>query len=288
MALVALVSASGAPGVTTTALAMTLLWPRQALLVEADPAGGSRVIAGYLEGKVMHNQGLTHLGIGARSQPVADLMWAQTLLLDKPVDGSPRKRPSAVLDAGKGRGVLTAVRDSAQAPNLTPLWPELAPALTGLEQVGFDVVVDAGRAGAMYAPLPLLRAADMVLLVTGSLLSDVNAALARVSALREDLGRNPLIDTLGLLLIGQPREFSAQDIGETLGVPVVATIASDPVTAEVFSAGAEPGKLFDSSPLVTSTQKAITAVQERISARRRLLAPHSEPAADYRRDRSPS
>ena len=36
MALVALVSASGAPGVTTAALAMTLMRPRPALLVEAE------------------------------------------------------------------------------------------------------------------------------------------------------------------------------------------------------------------------------------------------------------
>lgn len=46
MAVLALTSAKGAPGVSTAALAMTLLWPRAALLAECDPAGGSSVLAG--------------------------------------------------------------------------------------------------------------------------------------------------------------------------------------------------------------------------------------------------
>lgn len=36
MAIVALVSASGSPGVTATALGLALLWPRPVMLVEAD------------------------------------------------------------------------------------------------------------------------------------------------------------------------------------------------------------------------------------------------------------
>ena len=41
MALIVLTSASGSPGVTTTALGLALTWPRPVLLVEADPTGGS-------------------------------------------------------------------------------------------------------------------------------------------------------------------------------------------------------------------------------------------------------
>ena len=42
MSLVALVSAKGSPGVTTTALALAGTWPenRRVLLAELDPAGG--------------------------------------------------------------------------------------------------------------------------------------------------------------------------------------------------------------------------------------------------------
>ena len=44
MAVIALASASGSPGVTTTALGLALLWPRPVLLVEADPTGGSGAV----------------------------------------------------------------------------------------------------------------------------------------------------------------------------------------------------------------------------------------------------
>ena len=37
MAIVCLTSASGSPGVTTTAVGMAFSWPRPVLLVEADP-----------------------------------------------------------------------------------------------------------------------------------------------------------------------------------------------------------------------------------------------------------
>ena len=47
MALIVLTSAAGSPGVTTTAVGLALTWPRPVLLVEADPTGGSAVLAGY-------------------------------------------------------------------------------------------------------------------------------------------------------------------------------------------------------------------------------------------------
>ncbi len=40
MGVVTFLSAKGSPGVTTTALLAAALWPRPALLLEADPAGG--------------------------------------------------------------------------------------------------------------------------------------------------------------------------------------------------------------------------------------------------------
>ena len=43
--LIALCSAKGAPGVTTSGLALTLSWPRGVVLAELDPAGGD-VLAG--------------------------------------------------------------------------------------------------------------------------------------------------------------------------------------------------------------------------------------------------
>ncbi|HEY9562625.1 MAG TPA: hypothetical protein VIR30_02545, partial [Nocardioides sp.] len=58
MAVIALCSASGSPGVTTTALGMALLWPRPVLLIEADATGGSGILAGYFRGIKSYDQGL--------------------------------------------------------------------------------------------------------------------------------------------------------------------------------------------------------------------------------------
>jgi Mrp family chromosome partitioning ATPase len=46
MSVIVLTSASGSPGVSTTAVGLALSWPGPVLLVEADPTGGSAVLAG--------------------------------------------------------------------------------------------------------------------------------------------------------------------------------------------------------------------------------------------------
>lgn len=51
MSTLVLTSASGAPGVTTTALGLTLAWPEPCLLVDADRAASQAVLAGHLRGE---------------------------------------------------------------------------------------------------------------------------------------------------------------------------------------------------------------------------------------------
>src|SRR3546814_6778811 len=65
MEVTALCSASGSPGVTTTALGMALLWPRPVLLIEADATGGSGILAGYFRGIKSYDQGLVELALAA-------------------------------------------------------------------------------------------------------------------------------------------------------------------------------------------------------------------------------
>ena len=61
MAVIVLASASGAPGVTTTGLGLAMCWPRPVVLVDADPVGGSAILAGYLQGTVSHNDAMVSL-----------------------------------------------------------------------------------------------------------------------------------------------------------------------------------------------------------------------------------
>ena len=279
MAVLALTSAKGAPGVSTAALAMTLLWPRAALLAECDPAGGSSVLAGYLRGTVEHSRGLLPLALAQRHEALEQALWPQTV----PLTGDPH---AASVAAGAGdRWLLPGLSDAAQAPSTAALWGPLGLLLASLERAGTDVIVDAGRLGTAHAPTALLRQADLVLLVMGTNLTAVAAAKARLNLLREDLsvtgnaGRlDGHLSSLGLLLVGEGRPYSAKEISAACGVPVVASLAWDPASAEVLAAGATPGRRFDSSPLVRSTRAAISASSELMRQRRDRLAPPT-PAA---------
>ena len=274
MTVLALTSAKGAPGVSTAALAMTLLWPRAALLAECDPAGGSSVLAGYLRGTVEHSRGLLPLALAQRHQPLESALWPQTV----PLTGDPHATSAA---AGAGdRWLLPGLSDAAQAPSTAALWGPLGALLAGLERAGTDVIVDAGRLGTAHAPTALLRQADLVLLVMGTDLPAVAAAKARLNLLREDLSVTGTaghlegqLSSLGLLLVGEGRPYSAREISAACGVPVLASLAWDPAAAEVLAAGATPGRRFDTSPLVRSTRAAISASTELIRQRRDRLAP---------------
>src|ERR1700712_667016 len=82
MALVVLASASGSPGVTTTALGLALRWPRPVVLVDGDPVGGSAVLAGFFRGQVAHNDGLVQLVLAGRAGELAEVL--PTVLMPLP------------------------------------------------------------------------------------------------------------------------------------------------------------------------------------------------------------
>jgi len=251
MAVVALTSASGAPGVTTTALAMVLVWPRPVLLVEADVSGSSDVLAGYLRGAVSPaGRSLLGVAIGHRQDRLETALQDQTVPLD---------------EAGTRR-LVPAVPDSAQAVSLEPVWGPLATAFSSLERDGIDVVVDAGRSGALHGPEPLLRSADLVLLVTRTHLPAVASARARAGHLRAALGSaGSADDRLGLLLVGDGRPYTGQEISEATGLPILAAMAWDPTAAEVLSVGAPRPRRWEQSAYVRGARAAVDVVATRLS-----------------------
>lgn len=269
MTVVALTSAKGAPGVSTAALAMTMLWPLAALLVEADPAGGSSVLAGYLRGTIEHSHGLVGLAVAYRHDQLEQNLWSQTVPLTPDTGPFPATTGDddtawpAEADIAAARWLLPGLSDATQAPSLSRLWGPLARLLADLEPAGVDVIIDAGRLGAAHAPTPLLQQADLVLLVLGSSLPAVAAARARIQLLRAELSTTGAADDavprLGLLLVGEGRPYTGREIAAALGLPVLAALAWDPASAEVLAAGAAPGRRFDTSPLMRSTRGAIRA-----------------------------
>lgn len=249
MAVIALCSASGSPGVTTTALGLALVWPRPVLLVEADPTGGSGLLAGYFRGAREYTAGLVELAYTA--EPLADVLPD----VAAPIDGTDVR-------------FIAGPRSHIQARGLRDLWEPLSATLADLEATGQDVLVDAGRLGVAGSPEPLLAAADLTLLVTRSHLPALAAARSWAEAAAQG--------TLGwqdpaALLVGEHQPYGAREVSGVLGLPVVAAVADDPTAAAVHHRGAAPPRRMETGLYVRSLQAAAGTLHARVSGLRERL-----------------
>lgn len=252
MAVVCLTSAAGSPGVTSTAVGLAFCWPRPALLVEADPTGGSGILAGFLKGTTPYDVGLLELALSPLG--VADALRDVVRPLS----------PSASLVAG--------TRTHAQAPALRDVWDPLAIALGELEANGQDVIVDAGRLGLVGSPQPLLDTADLTLLMTRATLPSISAARSWAEAVRQPATgwRHP-----GLLLVGEGQPYRDTEVAKVLGMPVVADLPDDPEAAAVYHRGAPPPRHFETGPYVRSLRAATQSIQAQIARGRFALVEES-------------
>lgn len=250
MALIAMVSASGSPGVSTTALGMSLQWPRPVLFLEADPTGGSGLLSGYFRGTRPYTRGMIELALTASS--MSDGL-AEVVGRIENTDVS----------------FVAGTRTHAQAPALRGLWSPLAQELLELESRGQDVIVDAGRLGMVASPEPLLAAADLVLLTLRTDLPSISAARSWAdAAVRGDLDW----PATALLLVGKGQPYAPREVSGVLGLPVASSIAWDPTAAAVIHRGAPPPKRFDTGPYVRSLGAAVAAVQAIVTRRHDDLA----------------
>lgn len=216
MAIIALTAASGSTCVTTTVVGLSLCWPRPVVVVEADPTGGSGILAGYFQGQVPHTGGLIELAMAQRQDLVAAELPHQ--LVDFP---------------GSQARLLPGSRSHAQAGSLTALWPALLEALRGLESTGQDVLVDAGRLGLEGSPKPLLYGADVTLLLTRSTLPALIAATSWAETLREETSATPT--QAGVVVVGEGHPYTGREVAAALALPLVATVAWDRRSAAVLS-----------------------------------------------------
>lgn len=254
MATVCLTSASGSPGVTTTAVGMAFSWPRPVLLVEADPTGGSGVLAGFLRGTTPYDAGLIELALSplGTADALRDVV--------RPLS------PNVSLVAG--------IRSHPQATALRDVWEPLAAALRELDDNGQDVIVDAGRLGLMGSPTPLLDAADAALLVTRATLPAISTARSWAETVRQPATgwRHP-----GLLLIAEGQPYRATEVSKVLGMPVVTDLPDDPAAAAVYHRGAAPPKHFETGPYIRALQAAVQSVQAHIARGRFALVEEARP-----------
>jgi MinD-like ATPase involved in chromosome partitioning or flagellar assembly len=226
VALIALCSAKGSPGVTVTALALALSASRPVVLAECDPAGGD-IAAGYLREVPLGERGLGQLTASLHRGHLVDDLRGQL------VDLAPGKAALSTL-------VLPGLSDAAQAarwaearrPGGRSGWAQLAELLTEFAVAeGYTVLADCGRLNAAHPPTDVLRAADAILMVLRPDLPAIRATAVAVAGLRS----NDLRPT-GLILIGD-RPYGAREIADQLGTPVAATLPIDVGTATVLSSG---------------------------------------------------
>jgi len=243
MPLIAMVSAKGSPGVSTAALACTLTWPAPTLLAECDPAGGD-LLSGYLSKyELPTDRGILPLASSAiRGTAEADLA-GQLIDLD-----SPRQQ----------RMVLPGITDPAQAASLNPGWARLGEFFASLPPT---VIVDGGRLAAPFPPIPLLAAADLVLLVLRPrTIRTISPAIPAIARLRRDL---PDEERLGLVLVGDG--ISTREVVHHLQVPVIMRLAWDTSTAAALCG---EGKGRQRGPLMRSALAGHRSVQAALANRR--------------------
>lgn len=250
MAVIALTSASGSPGVTTTALSLALAWPRPVLLVEADPTGGAGILAGYFRGGVEYETGLLDLALSAYD--VADEL--------------PR-----VARAIKDTQVsyVAGTRTHAQAAALRDRWSDLAIALADLEETGQDAIVDAGRLGLVGSPAPLLAAADLSLLLVRSDLPALAAARSWAETIRDpvDGWAHPAV-----LLVGEGMPYVSGEVSRVLGLRVLAELPDDPISAAVHHRGTVPPRHFATGTYTRAIRATAAVIQSDISHARLALS----------------
>ena len=265
MPVIALTGCSGAPGVTTSALALLLSWPlepsRRMILAECDPDGGA-VLHGLLQGTLGDRYGLRNLSVAARKGEFGEAFWRQ--LIDLSSEDGKAESP-------RDRLLLPGITDPGQAASLSSVWKGLAEIFRGIDaDHGHDVLVDLGRRGAVGPSGVLAEQADLVLVVVRNTLRCLQSAQSKVSALSERVG------DVGLIVIDEG-PYPAGEVQRVLQVPVVATLPYAPKEACVLSDGADQPRHFTKSALMKAARTTSTLLVQRAAARRARLGPPSGP-----------
>ncbi|NMR21141.1 hypothetical protein [Cellulomonas fimi] len=242
MSMLVFCSATGAPGVTTTALAVAWALPlvhsgRRSLVLDADVAG-SAILPGFLRA-----------GVGADG----GILAAAT---DRTgVSGGTLLERAVALDETGARWVLTGITDPTQGRTVRDFATTLAEGARALREPGVDVVVDVGRLGHRYEPTALLEHADVVAVVFRSTLPSITGARAALGSLRTL--RGPAAGTLGLM-VGAAGPYGAREIAQELQLSGVLTLPEDRWAAGILTAGGGTGRRFENSALLRGARALAT------------------------------
>jgi hypothetical protein len=222
--LISFVSAKGSPGTTTTALLSAALWPRDVVLVDADPFGGDVALRiPRADGRPVDLQrGLLSLLPLARRELSGHVLHEHTQTL---LGGIP---------------LIAGLSGVEQATAVGPLWDTLARAFASLP--GADVLLDCGRCDSTSVHLPLLQYSDVVVFVLRPDVSGFVHTRERLAALSPVLmgptGRKPHVGVAIVAPERRQRDVEASRLMVERDLPGVAFfghIAYDPDGARMFA-----------------------------------------------------
>lgn len=281
MTITVLTSASGSPGVTTTAVGLTLHWPGSCLLVDTDYQ--KSVLTGYLEGSVVTPNGLIHVINAARTTSTpSKALWQQAVPLP---DDDPE---------GHRRMLLPGLDSPNTAKALAGSWKPVAEALRALESTGTDVIVDLGRLAPGGVPPALLAVATHVLLMTKPTVRSVGACHWAARRITDQAAEYASSARVGLLLVRRPlvtktsfvtradptpRGYDNVEIEAFLPLKVRGTIAHDLVNAALLSDGGPRGPKFARSSYAASLRGVAESLAQTNPASRSQPPPTTDDRA---------
>ncbi|MDT0262286.1 hypothetical protein [Jatrophihabitans lederbergiae] len=243
--IVTVCSDKGSPGVSTVATALTMLWPGERVLLEADPSGGDAALRFRTpEGRLLGRQPtLRGLSIDARSGSLPSMTaYAHETSLGVPVIPATDMR----------------TEDFAL---IARQWPAVAAAAHAWRGT---VIVDVGRLQEETASGAVAAASTIVLLIGRSTPEALYHLRERASALAARLGqgmygRSPL--TVALICSARDHKARLSDLqahleadAATTDIPIAGWIADDPRAVQLMRDGQVTKKLT-TSDLIRSTSK---------------------------------
>lgn len=249
--IIAVCSDKGAPGVTTLATVLGLVWPGAATVVEADPSGGD-------------------LTFRLRSEltPGQEFLHTEPSVITLAADARTGLTGGNVARYGQrstlGVGVIPGPLRAERTTSLRPLWPTVAQQLA---QSPDTVIADLGRVQPGHAAWSVAQAATAVLVLARPDPEGLYHLRERAAELAHDLGhdgpdRNPVAVVM-LAEVKQRREVLAQAAymleAAGLPIPVAGWMAEDRPAVDALRAGEVTRSLRD-SPLLRSVAELAEAI----------------------------
>jgi MinD-like ATPase involved in chromosome partitioning or flagellar assembly len=210
---IAFASAKSSPGVTTTIAALAATWPadRDLHIVEVDPAGGDLVV----RFEMAPEPGLVTLAATGRRDlgPETYLGHTQALPSDVGADGPARRILVAPVAADQASAALGALRGGL---------PKV------LAQIEADVLVDCGRLDPYSPAFEFATQADLLVVVTRPILSEIHHLAARLPSVRAR--------AVSLLVVGDS-PYGVTDVASVVEATPLGTIPDDDRAARALTLG---------------------------------------------------